>query len=396
VAWIKLRRFEWTTRLDAGGFPVVDTIESVSRPAQLSVDLSDLILTNALATTVSRPVIYDATQHELRLLGSYLHQPPYGQLCVREKSFRASALHIRRFVTESVGLGMLTAAVQAAYRWYGRGSIHNFDALPTALAPHYRRRGVRPDLLFDTPKMWLAGEARGRSHKPPASPATPQRKRLNELLPWAARHGHDLVMTWAYLNGSGITVDWFAEKERLPDLSSQVGVAIPEENLTLPADAESFSDRQSDASRELPEFETPYIQEEFRFDETGPSELMARARRRVDEVEQRLFTTAPAADAPIRIAGRSLRGRWMPLDLVGQSSGSLLFGLLASPLTREEGWDVTEGLRHMIRQRTDTHTTHVPAQELPPDPPATVSVRGRLLVAVAGPEFTEPWDLLAN
>lgn len=87
MAWIKLRRFSWITKPRTDGFPVVDTIKSVASPTQLPVDMSDLILTNALATTVSRPILYDATLHELRLLGSYLSQAPYEHLGLRE-SFR--------------------------------------------------------------------------------------------------------------------------------------------------------------------------------------------------------------------------------------------------------------------------------------------------------------------
>jgi hypothetical protein len=409
MARINLRRFSWTIKSGADGLPVVDKIKSVANPAQLLVDMSDLILTNALATTVSRPVLYDATAHELRLLGSYLYQAPNEQLRLRDDPFRASALHIRRFVTESVGLGMLTASVQAAYRWYSRGGVHNLDALPTALAARYRGKGARPDFLYDVPTMLLAGEARGRSHNPPASPARAQYERLNQLLPWANRHDHGLVMTWAYLTGTGITVDWFAEEDKLPDLARQVGVPMPADDLDVlsdearvPArvpysdDAPASFHGSPDTVREHPTDDQPRAHRERRFDETDPSDLLAEARNRVSQIEQQLFTTAPATQAPIRIDGRALRGQWVPLDLVGAPVGSLLFGLLDRPLSQRASWEVTENLRRLVRQRTDTRITDVQTGQLPPDPPVTVSVRGRLLVAVADPEFTEPWDLLAD
>jgi len=87
--------------------------------------------------------------------------------------FRASALHIRRFVTESVGPGMLTASVQAAYRWYGRGNIHNLDALPTALAARYRGRGSGPISSLTRRRCgWPAKPAATPTSHPPSMAGT--------------------------------------------------------------------------------------------------------------------------------------------------------------------------------------------------------------------------------
>jgi len=57
---------------------------------------------------------------------------------------------------------------------------------------------------------------------------------------------------------------------------------------------------------------------------------------------------------------------------------------------------MAEYSRRRIHRRTETGETHVETERLPPDPPVTVSVRGRLLVAVAGLEFAEPWDVVAD
>ncbi|MBY8847430.1 hypothetical protein K7G98_01165 [Saccharothrix sp. MB29] len=45
---------------------------------------------------------------------------------------------------------------------------------------------MRPDLLFRTADLLLAGEARGRSSAPAST--LQQEKRLNTLLPWAHAH----------------------------------------------------------------------------------------------------------------------------------------------------------------------------------------------------------------
>lgn len=415
MPWIKLRQFSWTTRPGSDGYPEVESIKEVADPAQLPVDLSDLILTNALATTVTRPVLYAATLHELRLLGSYLFQARGQQLRVREKPFGASARHIRGFVSESVGLGMLTAAVQAAYRWYSRGHVHNLDALPTALAATYRRPGARPDLLFDTPAMRLAGEARGRStRKPPLSPSQEQRNRLNALLPWAVFHGHKLVMTWAYLTGGGITVDWFTEDGGLPGLRDPLGVFLPPEPDPSQPDVDGspatvdrsatqaseappdFSEERSDddGQSDIPSDAPP--ERDRRFDDTSPSALLEGARSRTLQIEQRLFATAPARPAPIRVAGRPMRGEWVSLDLVGSPVGSLLVALLDEPLSPEASGQATDSLRQRIQQRTQTYALGDEIEELPPDSPVNVTVRGRFLVAVAAEGFAERWDLLSD
>lgn len=142
--------------------------------------------------------------------------------------------------------------------------------------------------------------------------------------------------------------------------------------------------------------ETTAASEERTFDETGMPELLFQTQRRVNQIEQQLFATAPTAKVPLRVGGRTLRGRWAPLDLVGAPTGSLLIGVLESPLSRQASWEATEGLRRLIRQRTESHETNARTGHISSDLPVTVSVRGGLLVAVASAQFAEPWDLLVN
>jgi hypothetical protein len=234
--------------------------------------------------------------------------------------------------------------------------------------------------------MMLAGEARGRSRAAPPAPTSDHRKRLNSLLPWADYHGHNLVMTWTYLTADGVTVDWFAEDGGLPDLMDQVGVRMPQDrpyaNLVAPPD---YVEPPFGTTADRPP-------EQRMFDHTDRAEIVAQAQRTVARVERRLFATAPTAVAPIRVAGRGTRGRWVPFDLFGASTGSLLLGVLDEPMSLRDGQDVARRIRNLIRDETDVSAT-APGQ-LPPDLPMTVSVRGRLIAAVAGPGLIEPWNLL--
>lgn len=87
-------------------------------------------------------------QHELRLLLSFLVDRPGSPLTLRQADFQASSGHIKRFISESFGLGMLTAAAERHNRLKLNDiDLHNSDALP--VATQYPGSGIRPDLLFD-------------------------------------------------------------------------------------------------------------------------------------------------------------------------------------------------------------------------------------------------------
>jgi hypothetical protein len=106
---------------------------------------------------------------------------------MRRRGFRASSGHVKRFVSESFGLGMLTAAVERHYRWkLSDSDLANFDVLPAKLASRYSSSGIRPDLLFDFSSQGeekrLAGEARGRSSSRPKGFGSGQRARHRALI----------------------------------------------------------------------------------------------------------------------------------------------------------------------------------------------------------------------
>lgn len=103
------------------------------------------------------PAQYPVLHSELRLLLSFLSDRPGHPLTIRTEDFNASAGHVKRFVTESFGMGMLTAAVQSHYGWQpSERSLANFDVLPTRLANLYPASGVRPGL------PWPRDDARFR------------------------------------------------------------------------------------------------------------------------------------------------------------------------------------------------------------------------------------------
>jgi hypothetical protein len=196
---------------DYGGLSPVVTIDQQVSVFPINVRIATLARTNALATPISGPLRYETRQHELRLLLSYLDDPRSALLTLRRPAFQASALHIRRFVSESAGLGFLTGVTEIVLGWRrSHRRLANFDVLPPHLARKYPSQGVRPDLLFSPTTAPLAGEARGRSSRPSLSVVTSQHRRLDELVAWSQRHGdHPIVMSWAWITEDGVTVDLF-------------------------------------------------------------------------------------------------------------------------------------------------------------------------------------------
>src|SRR5207248_766643 len=129
------------------------------------IDLAEVVEVNALAVPADRELTYRVMQHELRLLLSFLVDEPGSPLALRHAEFRASSGHVKRFISESFGLGMLTAAAERYHRWELNDSdLHNFDVLPAKVAAQYSGSGIRPDLLFEFTDQGqekrLAGEAR--------------------------------------------------------------------------------------------------------------------------------------------------------------------------------------------------------------------------------------------
>lgn len=379
MGWITLRQFAWTERPGhADPHPEVDGVHRVAADRKLPVDLSYAVGVNALTAPAGGVVRYETRQHELRLMLCYLDNDPGYPVRLRDDVFRASAAHIRRFVSESIGAGMLTAAVQAAYRWRATaGTLVELGTLPTALAGHLNAAKARPDLLFDMPGLTLAGEARGRSEAPPTRVTAQQRERLNNLLPWSYHHGtYPVVMTWAYATGLGTTVDLFTRSGRLPGMTGPIGQPLPSPAATqidlfdqdeLPGKPDARAPRAQPgrgAGRD--------------FDRGSPRELVTRISQRVDAVADQLYATAP--DPSARIGDVAVHGDWAPLDLLGPAAGSFLLGVLERPLSRDAATEVNARLSPAHRSEGTGLSAHV---------------AGRLVVAVSN-EGGRPWHLVAD
>lgn len=374
-----MRQFRWTSRTGVDGYPRVEEVHQLSGRQRLPVNVAEIVHVNAMAPAAPAGARYDTRVNELRLLANYLSVPPGRPVRLRQDEFRASSPHVRRFVSESFGLGMLTAAVQAAYEWTA-GAPSGFTALPMTLAASFAQRGVRPDLLFQAPDLLLAGEARGRSGKPPRTTRLP-RERLDRLLPWAHVHRQPVVMTWAYLDGDGVTVDFFAPAEGVDWMDDAIGVPDPAPALHL-APAEQVALREVvDAGPPAPE-----AAPRPRPDQLPPLSLFEVGTSALRAVEDQLADTAPPA--PVRLAGRSARGRWVPVDPVTDSRGSVLLALLDEPLPPAEASEVAH--RWRARHRTTGDDDRFAGGDL------AVTAHGRAVVALAPTRSGQPWDLLAD
>lgn len=333
------------------------------------VRLSSLVLSNALATKVPGLAGYFARQHELRLLLSYLDDAPRQPLTLRHAAFSASAGHIRRFVSECTGMGLLTAAAEELYNWRSHARlIANFDVLPTHLARTYpMRTGIRPDLLFALPGGPVAGEAGGRSRTTtPRSVQQGQRNRLDEILQWSQLHdGHPFIMSWTWLTPAGITMDVFHLQSPIwpaPVVPEHVRPSEPGRTRAQePPEAEDPPSRASSpAQEEHGQWERTQNREEYgQWEQTQDREEPAGSQRRrrrasrtrepdpvsVSELLQdtmvqaaaltdQLYETAPAPD---RADAKSLfdipvRGQWAHADLLGPSPIQFFLGVLAEPV----------------------------------------------------------------
>jgi len=350
VALVQLRHFIVDADFDPGinEFALHFTFESRH---SVEVDLAALLEANTMAERdADRELRYRVLQHELRMVLSYLSDGGSdGRLQLDVENFAATAGHIKRFVSESVGLGMLTAAVQEFFAWeFGPDAIANFDVLPGELKDTFGTGGVRPDLLFDFKDgaRVLAGEARGRSAAGPQGTDTraEQRKRMKDMLRWSIDHGdYPVTMTWAYLGGNYVQVDLFTMSNRS---IGSLGYVLPD-----------GPDAGIDAG----------VRQQYTADAIGRGE-----RRAV-----RLFETAPPAPfrEPRRLFGREVKGDWVTADLVRPSNVRLFLGAMDTPVPASEVRATRARGRQAGQRRAAGYET---------------ALNDRLLIVVARSENPEP------
>jgi len=339
----------WQFRLERN----TQVVATVFGRGDLEVSLARLLHINAMACDLRKVLDYRTKQLEVRLLLSYLGGPSGNTLQLDHRAFAASSRHIRGFVSECSGLGVLTAASEAIFAWQpGAHNLHNFDALPGQLLRQYGATGVRPDLLFHLPKGMVAGEARGRFRAAksilPKRPLSAQKDRLRELARWSAGHGdHSYFMSWLYIGPNGVAVDVFlpANPRWGADLRAEVLDAETEEQ----DDAQEWRFLLEEDSPRLPR-QTPASRRSKPGDEdvpqlwkvmstvalSGPRQPLNMIERASQEQAARvmgnLFESAPEAEPNAALAGIPVRGTWALADQLGDARYEVLLGVLAAPV----------------------------------------------------------------
>lgn len=355
----------------------------------MPVWIPQLLEVNALAAPLRRRLAYRVKQYELNLVLSFLTIPPIGNVAARTTDLKATARHISAFVTESLGMGMLTATMRDFRDWTGdHDDLEHFDALPGDIAGNYQQRGIRPDLLFRDPAAQdrgMAGEARGRTTRPPKAlqPLVAQRRRLDEILGWSARHAyHPVTMAWTCLGGPVVGVDLFditfpppSHRRPLPPPPAPTPPKrpVPEDRPARPSTPEADRRGRRDYQRLSQDSgsEVPY-------DFEAERALSVNALAAIEH----LYRTAPRGTETQTFNDEPVRGDWVSADLVGSSSTQLFLGVLA-----DEPPPTLQSRLRSRRSRFEDASDEI-----------QVDVFGRLIVAVSlNSQFTPPWrDVLAR
>jgi hypothetical protein len=305
-----------------------------------------------MACDLRKVLDYRTKQLEARLLLSYLDAPGAGHpLRLDHRAFNASSRHIRGFVSECSGLGMLTAASESIFAWQqGTHDLHSFDALPKQLLRNYDDTiRVRPDLLFQLPTGPVAGEARGRYRREtallPKNPLRPQKVRLRELADWSAVNSdHPYFMSWFYIGRAGVAVDIFLPDDRRWD--TDLAMAAFEGRIEqhdevrewrFPVHEELPRSRPQRAPQRPPLPDEGYETELAADGFDVPSELLGfqveaavrTPQEQAVEVMNRLYESAPEAGPDSALGGIPVRGSWVLADQLGEARYEILLGVLA-------------------------------------------------------------------
>jgi len=362
MGMIDVRRFNVATHFGGSGELEVADIQFADEDTW-DIDLAEVVEVNALAVPADRTLTYRVMQHELRLLLSFLVDQPGSPLTLRHTDFRASSAHVKRFISESFGLGMLTAAAEHHHRWkLNDNDLHNFDVLPAKVAAEYPGSGIRPDLLFDFTDQGqekrLAGEARGRSSARPVHDASKdQRDRLGDIVAWSGVNDlHPVTMTYAYTGSSSAQVDLF--DITVPDyLEAAEIVSADKDGLVTTETGRRFERLTS---------------------------IWPRALDRAGEIAAQLYATAPQ-EAPGQgrsVYGRNVRGSWTTADLIAPDTRLRFFlGLLDQALTPEQAGAPRRRRNARLRDAD----------------PIQIAATGRILVVVARDATQDPdWSEVAR
>ncbi|MFC9331331.1 hypothetical protein [Kitasatospora sp. NPDC057015] len=146
----------------------------------LPVSLSQLVNVNAVACDLRKIIDQGVRDGEIALLTSYVAEAVDGSpLTAHYPQLTASSRHIRSFVSECTGLGVMSAVSEALFEWKpGKRTLNSFGVLPKQLKGFYGTSGPRPDLLFH---LWP-----GKPGAAAASPRhrSPHRRPLTSAAAW--------------------------------------------------------------------------------------------------------------------------------------------------------------------------------------------------------------------
>ncbi|MFE9792903.1 hypothetical protein ACFYRL_14365 [Streptomyces goshikiensis] len=379
MSTVRARVWRFTTEKGKAGAEAVQAVEIGQGP--LPVSLAAMVNVNALACDLRKAVDQRVRDLEISLLLSYVigdqGNAPLGVECA---ALDSSAGHIQRFVSECTGLGVMSAASEVLFDWTNTtGGLSSFDVLPGHLKGLYANTGVRPDLLYDLAAGPVAGEARGRRRRAkqmfPAGKGTQdQRKRLEKLAQWSARHGdHAYFMSWVWLGPGGVHVDIF-----LPDGSEALTV-LKTGWIEVPGAATPWH------------FRVPRPDPRRGVDPAPEGDLVVD----VPEVSGQAATRAaisrvgPAAEEAMNrafsreentlgtFAGVPVRGRWIRGDALGEARHEVLLAVLGERVEVDRHAQ-RERLAALSGDRLDTF------------------LDGRLLTAVRPVEGPRPsWDRIS-
>ncbi|MGW2397201.1 hypothetical protein ACWCYY_11670 [Kitasatospora sp. NPDC001664] len=336
MSTVHARVWRFTVETGPAGAEAVEAVEVGQGP--LPVSLAALANINALACDLRRTVDQRVRNHEISLLLSYLRGGTgTGPLWADCGALDSSSGHIRRFVSECTGLGVMTAASETLFDWKpGVHGLSSFDVLPDKLLGTYANTGVRPDLLYDLAGGPLAGEARGRRRDaklmlPAVRGTADQKKRLQKLATWSADHsGHPYFMSWVWLGTGGVYVDIFLPEDSPATASLKTGW------IEKPGSQQPWRFRvpRPDPRRRLetaPEddLDPPFYrvpEPDPGVPDEGAATAIGRARPVVDAAMDRAFGREESTLG--KLAGVPVRGTWIRADAVGPARHEVLVGVL--------------------------------------------------------------------
>ncbi|CAM5364056.1 hypothetical protein [Streptomyces viridochromogenes] len=384
---VRARVWRFTVEWGSAGAEAVHAVEIGQGP--LPVSLAAVVNINALACDLRKTVDQRVRDHEISLLLSYITSSPgTGALGVDCSALDSSSGHIRRFVSECTGLGVMTAASETLFDWKpGANGLSSFDVLPGKLVGTYAKKGVRPDLLYDLAAGPLAGEARGRrrDHEQmlPAGQGTPpQRARLEKLAQWSVDHNeHAYFMSWVWLGTGGVYVDIF-----LPD-DSPATAGLKTGWIEVPGSAQPWRfrvPRPDPRRRTVLEPDSlaswadsaPESGSEGSAPATGASAETA-VSRAAEAVEEAMSQSFAREDTLGTYSGVEVRGRWIRGDAVGPAHHEVLLGVLGERVPVDH-----RAQRRRLASQTDR---------------LDVFLEGRLLTLVKPVDSPRPsWDRIRS